>query len=317
MAHACNGILNLQIDCSSHRALLRSPCFLPYYRMELERELRDMDMALEMGNSIASLDARTQSRLKNSIGVDGSFMVVPPGSQSYMSSSNMWAPSSGSSSSNNSSRGNNKPNQSRAAAVAGTAGVRARANRVQNMLEASAHNPRAPVHAHANQHQQSALYNQQQHTAGTGSRNPAEAPAQQGLDASWWGTSSTTSQMLASSVISLGASSITTRGGMGGESMGGAADANSTANTKQIMRLMDALKTLSEENANLMQEVEEAEAARMEAKATKEQMAKFKADYGKRFAHLKAALQKFRESHPENGTGTASGNQESNPVTNR
>ena len=80
---------------------------------------------------------------------------------------------------------------------------------------------------------------------------------------------------------------------------------------------MDALKTLSEENANLMQEMEEAEAARNEAKAAKEQMARFKADYGKRFAHLKAALQKFRESHPENGPAAAGGNQESNPVTNR
>ena len=279
----------------------------------MERELRDMDMALEMGNSIASLDARTQSRLKNSSGIDGSFMVVPPGSQSYMSSSNMWAPSSASSSVNNSSRGNHKHNQSRATAAAGTAGVRARANRVQNKLGASSHNPRASSHAHVSQHQQVTPQNQQQHTRNV----PAAAPTQQGLDASWWGTSSTTSQMLASSVISLGASSITTRGGMGGEGMGGAADANSTANTKQIMRLMDALKTLSEENANLMQEVEEAEAARMEAKATKEQMARFKADYGKRFAHLKAALQKFRENHPENGSGAASGNQESNPVTNR
>ena len=268
-----------------------------------------MDMALELGNSIASLDARTQSRLKNSIGIDGSFMVVPPGSQSYMSSSNMWAPSSGSSSTNNSSRISNKQNQCRTTAAAGTAGVRARANRVQNMLEASAHNPRAPVHAHGSQH-----HSPQHHT---GARNAAEAPAQQGLDASWWGTSSTTSQMLASSVISLGASSLTTKGGMGVDSMGGPTDPNTTANTKQIMRLMDALKTLSEENANLMQEMEEAEAARNEAKAAKEQMARFKADYGKRFAHLKAALQKFRESHPENGPAAAGGNQESNPVTNR
>lgn len=272
--------------------------------MELERELRDMDMALEMGNSIASLDARTQSRLKNSIGVDGSFMVVP-GSQSYMSSSNMWAPSSGSSSRGNTSsnsnnnNNNNKQNQGRAAAVAGTAGVRARANRVQNKLGASSHNPLSPPHHH--------LGAQQQQQGIT--KNPTTAAPAQGLDASWWGNASGTSQMLASSVISLGASSIV-RGGAGG-----AADANSTASTKQIMRLMDALKTLGDENANLLREVEEAEAARMEAKAAKEQMAKFKSEYGTRFAHLKAALQKFRESHPENGPGaTTGGGDDPNPV---
>ena len=33
--------------------------------MELERELRDMDMALELGNSISSLDVRIQNRMKN------------------------------------------------------------------------------------------------------------------------------------------------------------------------------------------------------------------------------------------------------------
>ena len=277
-------------------------------------------MALEMGNSIASLDARTQSRLKNStIGVDGSFMVVPPGSQSYMSSSNMWAPSPGPSSTNNNPRGNssNKHNQGRTTAAPGTAAVRARANRVQNMLGASSNHPRSPPHTQLGLHQPAAPQNSQQHALGANSRNPAAAAPAQGLDASWWGNSSTTSQMLASSVISLGASTIT-RGGMGGEGMGGAPDANSTANTKQIMRLMDALKTLGDENANLLREVEEAEAARLEAKAAKEQMAKFKGEYGKRFAHLKAALQKFRESHPENGPGAAAASSEDpNPVINR
>ena len=53
--------------------------------MELERELREMDMALELGNSIASLDARTQNRMKSSVSSE-SFMVVP-GAGSYMSSS--------------------------------------------------------------------------------------------------------------------------------------------------------------------------------------------------------------------------------------
>ena len=274
-------------------------------RMELERELRDMDMALELGNSIASLDARTQSRLKNSIGVDGSFMVVPPGSQSYMSSSNMWAPSSTTTPSHplnaapSSQRNNNKQAASRSvAATPGTAGVRARANRVQNLVGAT-NNPRSPPHG---------LQQPQQPTS---NRN-ATAPAS-GLESSWWGNSSTTSQVLASSVISLGASSI--RGGVVTEGGAGTVDPiASSANTKQLMRLMDALKTLGDENANLLREVEEAEAARMEAKAAKEQMARFKVEYGRRFENLKAALEKFRKGHPEQEQNNSN---EPNPVTNR
>jgi len=121
--------------------------------------------------------------------------------------------------------------------------------------------------------------------------------------------------MLASSVISLGASTITR--GDHNNTRGGAYqnNANPTANTKQIMNLMDALKTLGDENANLLREVEQAEAARMEAKAAREQMARFKSEYGKRFAHLKAALQKFRESHPENGpVGASISSGSPNPV---
>ncbi|CAB9505798.1 expressed unknown protein [Seminavis robusta] len=261
--------------------------------MELERQLRDMDLALELGNSIASLDARTQSRLKSSsIGVDGSFMVVP-GSQSYMSSSNMWAPtpsapSHASNTGATSARNNPKAATSRTAATPGTAGVRARANRVQNLLGASTNYPRSPSHGQL--HQPTHPHNRS---------TVAPAPPPSGLESSWWGTSSTTSQVLTSSVISLGASCI--RPGPGQE--GGGAD--SPANTKQLMRLMDALKTLGDENANLLREVEEAEAARMEGKAAKEQMAKFKQEYSKRFEHLKAALKKFRENNPETGGGEA------------
>jgi hypothetical protein len=270
--------------------------------MELERQLKDMDLTLELGNSIASLDARTQSRLKSSIGVDGSFMVVP-GAQSYMSSSHMWsaAPSGPSlsqptgTSGNTSTRSNTKTTSLRAVASAGTAGVRARANRVQNLVGAPICHPRSPP--------------QMQQTHQPQPRNASTAPAA-GLESSWWGTSSTTSQVLSASVISLGASSIRT----GAPHEGGRTDSSTApANTKQLMRLMDALKTLGDENANLLREVEQAEAARMEAKAAKEQMARFKHEYGKRFEHLKAALKKFRESNPENGCGGA----EVNLVVNR
>jgi hypothetical protein len=241
--------------------------------MELERELRDMDMALEMGNSIMSLGTRQQNRLKHSTMEDGSFMMVPPGS-SYMSSS-LWA----------SGIANNPRHPSPAQPPMGTtAGARARANRIQNILGATM--PITPAIRQAPSSPQ---------------KNPNG-----GLESSWWGTSSATaSQALSSSIMSMGGSR------MGAHVVGGEQLAGQPPNTKQLMRLLDSIKTLGDENAALLREVEDAEAARAEAKATKEQMRRFKAEYGKRFAALKSALEKFRKSYPEQNVN------ESNPVINR
>jgi hypothetical protein len=235
-----------------------------------------MDMALELGSSISSLDTRMQNRMKNSI-VDGSFMVVPPGSNSYMSSS-MW--------------GSGNPTSSRPPAPqnnVGTAGVRARANRVQNISGASTAAPTAAPNNRPVVRPQS----------GT---TQAVATTASGLESSWWGNASTTSQILTSSVMSLG-----TR-----VDGGAATDGVQPANTKQLMRLMDSLKTLGDENTTLLREVEDAEAARMEAKAAREQMKRFKADYGKRFAALKAALEKFRQDYSSQERGSSG-----NPVNSR
>lgn len=215
-----------------------------------------MDMALELGNSISSLDTRTQNRMKNSI-VDGSFMVVPPGSNSYMSSS-MWS-------------SNPVPSTSRPvpnAPASNSAGVRARANRVQTILEAS----NAPTNRQAFQQQQPAA---------------ATPKTSSGLESSWWGNTSTTSQVLTSSVVSMG-------GGNIGDLQGG-----QSTNTKQLMRLMDSLKTLGDENAALLREVEEAEAARSEAKAARAEMKKFRDEYSNRLSKLKAALKKYAQEYPQ------------------
>jgi len=226
--------------------------------MELERELRDMDMALELGSSISSLDTRMQHRMKSSV-ADGSFMVVPPGSNSYMSSS-MWG-------------GGPTPRSSAPQSTTGTANVRARANRVQSVMGTSTTAP------------------------GTRPAKPVPPPpastvdATHGLESSWWGNANTASQMLASSVISLG-----TR-----VDSGPSIDGGQPADTKQLMRLLDSLKTLGDENAELIRQVEDAEAARMEAKAARDQMKRFKYEYGKRFASLKSALDKFRQENPSRG----------------
>jgi len=231
--------------------------------MELERELRDMDMALELGNSISSLDTRMQQRMKNSI-VDGSFMVVPPGSNSYMSSSAMWG--SGHIPSN--------PRPAPPANNSGTAGVRARANRVQQTKRGTS----------------TATTNRHAHPPLSGVAAPSKNNSG-GLESSWWGNASAASQILTSSVISVGSRT--------GGDIGNGVDMGQQANTKQLMRLMDSLKTLGDENAALLREVEEAEVARQEAKAAREQMKRFKTEYGKRFSKLKAALEKFRQDHPQ------------------
>jgi len=234
--------------------------------MELERELRDMDMTLELGNSIASLDARTQNRMKSSVSSE-SFMVVP-GAGSYMSSSSIiLGPVAA-------GRG--------PVSNGGTAGVRARANRVQSVGRSVHHAAPGPVPASqlkgAPQHQQQP----------------------QSLESSWWGNSSSTaSQVLSSSVIAAA--------GHGQQQQ----QQQQQANTKQLMRLMDSLRTLGDENAALLREVEDAEAARMEAKAARQQMKRFKEEYGKRFSALKEALEKFRKGYP----GDTSINGEQNPVT--
>jgi DNA repair exonuclease SbcCD ATPase subunit len=61
---------------------------------------------------------------------------------------------------------------------------------------------------------------------------------------------------------------------------------------------MDSFKTLRDENEALLKEVVGAKAARMEAKAAKEQMRRFRDEYGKRFAVLKEALEKHRREYP-------------------
>jgi hypothetical protein len=240
--------------------------------MELERELREMDMALSLGNSIVSLDSRVQNRMKSS--VSESFMVVP-GSGSYMSSSNSVilgpAPSS-------TSRPYN-PN------IGGTAGVRARANRLQNVARPS-HPLSQPI----------ASQSQTKNLASVPSPSPLS------LESSWWGNASMASQVLSASTVSIAT------GGAGNQQL----HVQQSASTKQLMRLMDSLRTLGDENASLLREVEDAEAARLEAKTAREQMKRFKEEYGKRFAALKEALDKFRKGYPDE-TSTSG---EMNPVTN-
>ena len=245
--------------------------------MELEKELRDMDMTLEMG---VGLGASAHNINHNG---GGSFLVVPSGS-SYMASSMMWSSTIGgrtqqpSSSSSHSMQHQHQPLQN--------ANSRSRANRVQTILDASAS-------AH-------------HHTTIIAPAPKTQQPTN--LESSWWGQGS----FLSSSTTSLSNSMVGIRSpnSMPQHQMNGMA---APANTKQLMKLLDSLKTLGDENASLLREVEDAQKVRLEAKAAREAMKQFKDEYSKRFATLKAALDKFRQEYPdttssENSKGTGNQN---------
>lgn len=83
----------------------------------------------------------------------------------------------------------------------------------------------------------------------------------------------------------------------------------SPANNKQVFRLLDSLRTLGDENAALLREVEETKKAQAEAKAAREAMRQFKQDYKQRFTKLKMALDKHKRDNninSNNGSGNPS-----------
>mmetsp|Transcript_12846 Transcript_12846/g.24117 ORF Transcript_12846/g.24117 Transcript_12846/m.24117 type:complete len:815 (+) Transcript_12846:198-2642(+) len=256
--------------------------------MELEKELRDMDAALNMG---VDLSASTSSIMTKKTLEDGSFCVVPGsnasvGGSSYMSSSMMWA--SGIGGRQHVQQQNTQPHQGRA-----------RANRVQSILGASSMGMPRTLSMVANQHtaqsQQLVIP-----TSSGGTTSNKHHPA--GLESSWWGQASA----LASSTTSLSNSMVGIRSANMGANHPGSNAAGLPTNTKQLMRLLDSLKTLGDENASLLREVEDAKKARMEAKAARETMRQFKEEYNKRFAALKNALDKFRTDYPEQKSAESS-----------
>jgi hypothetical protein len=268
--------------------------------MALERELREMDMTIDLSSSIASLDVRSQSRMKHSP-IDGSFMVVPSESGLYMSSS-MQGLQSAAPSSNSRTRTHVPRSVNTDILSSHTVLTRNRPNLVQNRLEASSARPAI------------------QPWPSVGVPSAGENRSGAGLDASWWGGASVTSasQILTSSVISLAS-------GVGPPPV--AADRQHAHqrthelhhqhSTTQLIRLMDSLRTLGEENSSLLRQVEEAESAKREVQATREQMRRFQQEYAKRFASLKGALEKFRQGYPNSASlaSAATGvTNEANPV---
>jgi hypothetical protein len=298
--------------------------------MKLEKELRIMDAKLELGNSVANLGRP-----------DGSFCVVPPGS-SYMSSSSMWT--SGIFLVGNAQQQQQQQHsrhQARPKAINNAnpqqqqiVGVRSRANHLQNFLGGgsratggSAIGGALPTIATTIPLQSSQIQHDTLQIVSP--KNNSE------LDQSWWGVGGQGS-ILASST-NLSAAAITSSSTStcpqhftqnqlsgthsnddagAGESMP-STSLSSTTNAKQLMRLMDSLNRLGNENAQLMRMVEDAKGARAEAQAAKEMMIRFKAEYGQRFEKVKEALRKFSNNNTSGGGGSEKGGVNNNPVENR
>ena len=277
--------------------------------IKLEKELRDMDMSIELGagvgNSIASLTDMSRGHYspKNP---DISYCLLPSPNlgASYMTSSSMWASTSIQKSTPASSPPTHNTNVSNPI-IQG----RARADRVKSSIQ-KAHPVTPSVAQHAN--------------IQTHSNN---------LDASWWGHAS----ILASSTVSLGNSMVGINKSSSQLPHHGAVTLNSSSimtpstskaegdptssstpiTTKQLLRLLDTIRTLGDENSSLLRQVENAQKAQMEAKATREAMKVFQEEYGKRFSSLKVALEQYRRenNHPMMHGSVVEGSQSSSDTS--
>ena len=233
--------------------------------MKLESELKAMNFAtLEMGSSVASIGTRMTSArsVKTNMDAEGSFCVVP-GSASYMSSSVMRTSRIIPNRPKHEARTSDLPPPS--TLVPGGRGAK-------------------PNHVQA----ASAVPN---NTAATTIAAAPVAAQSTGLESSWWGHPTGASHIMSASISSVAS---------GRPLQNGSNQQDNVGNTKEMMRLLDTIKTLGDENVALMREVEEAQAARHEAMVAKEQMKRFKEEYHRRFSTLKAALDKFRKEYGEN-----------------
>jgi hypothetical protein len=245
--------------------------------MKLEKELKGMDMTLEVGASVSNLGATFSNR------PDGSFCVVPPGSN-YMSSSFMW--SSGIMGKVGNQQQNRHNDRVGLKSPTGTSAVRpARTNHLQHFLGGNRPptNPHPPAAAVSETPMQGNP--KQDHPASNG-----------GLSESWWGGGQ--GSMMAS--VALTTVTASHQKGSGHPTTRASSPRAESANTKQLMQLMDSLKRLGDENAQLMREVEEAKAARSEALAAKNMMEKFKKEYSQRFLKVKEALERYPRNTPDN-----------------
>ncbi len=258
-----------------------------------------MDMALEMGTSFANLGGGGGggggSTATTSFRPDGSFCVVPPGS-SYASSSSMWTSGvilGGGGAGNAQLHPQQQQQQQQhlrknsGAKQQGVAGVRSRANRLQNFLGGGGisnndnmmQKPLTLPHAmQMTPTSTSTPASQQPYPSETQVNFPHDSPS---LDQSWWGGGQ--GSVLASSAILSATAKATTDSSSqqshspahhhpsvgskwndtDGDSHAVIRHTSSTTNARQLMQLMDSLNRLGNENAQLMREVEGAKVSNL------------------------------------------------------
>merc|ERR1719421_2222996 len=80
---------------------------------------------------------------------------------------------------------------------------------------------------------------------------------------------------------------------------GGVLDTNeSEVHAEQVIRLLNSMKQLSQENAKLLQEQEEWQRIKSESAAQKELMERFRIEFRKRCEDVRSELINFRNRHP-------------------
>jgi hypothetical protein len=229
--------------------------------MKLESELKAMNFAtLEMGSSVASIGTRMTSARSVKTNMDAEGSFCVVPGAASYMSSSVMRTSR--------IIPNRPRHETRASELPPPSAVSGGRAAKPNLVQAASAGPNtAPIAAAA----------------------PAAAQST-GLESSWWGHPLGASHIMSASISSVS----------GRPAQNGSHPQDNAISIKEMMRLLDTVKTLGDENNALMREVEEAQAARHEAMVAKEQMKRFKGEYSRRFTTLKAALDKFRKEYAEN-----------------
>ena len=93
-------------------------------------------------------------------------------------------------------------------------------------------------------------------------------------------------------------SSSSSSGAGGGTGGGGFLEGVEAMQQGEVMRLLGCMKTLGDENAMLIKQVEDGGRVRQENERLRREMAEFQEQYAKRFRDLRAALEEFRHKYP-------------------
>ena len=121
-------------------------------------------------------------------------------------------------------------------------------------------------------------------------------------------SSSRNSSSAAGGLVSVIPSSSSSGGGGGGGSgaggAGGFLEGVEAMQQGEVMRLLGCMKTLGDENALLIKQVEDGGRVRQENERLRREMGEFQEQYAKRFRDLRAALEDFRRKYPSESNPT-------------